>query len=148
MRKRIMALGLLLIMLFGVASVANAAVKDSASVMASEYINSCSAAVYAYSGGTLEIFFVIRSPGTMDKVGAKTIVLQERVAGATTWNPVHTFSYLNDSGMLKSGAIMHNYSVSYDGAVAGNSYRAKVYFYAEKGGYDTVEYITNSVKAK
>ena len=131
MRKRIMALGLLLIMLFGVASVANAAVKDSASVMASEYINSCSAAVYAYSGGTLEIFFDIRSPGTMDKVGAKTIVLQERVAGATTWNP-----------------IMHNYSVSYDGAVAGNSYRAKVYFYAEKGGYDTVEYITNSVKAK
>lgn len=143
MKKKVMVLGLFLIMLFCVTSVANAAV-----MRISDYINDYSANVYARSGGILDISFEVQAPNTMDKIGAKTIILQERVTGSTTWNAVKTYSYTNYSGMLKSRALSHDYVVSYYDAVPGNSYRAKVYFYAEKGGSDTIECITDAVKAK
>lgn len=142
MKKKIIVSGLLLVMLFCIASVANA------SIMTSDYINDYYAKVNAYSGGTLDISFSVQAPNTMDKLGAKTIILQERVTGSTTWNAVKTYSYTNYSGMLKSRALSHDYVVSYYDAVPGNSYRAKVYFYAEKGGSDTIEYITGIVKAQ
>lgn len=142
MKKKIIVSGLLLVMLFCIASVANA------SIMTSDYINDYYAKVNAYSGGTLDISFSVQAPNTMDKLGAKTIILQERVTGSTTWNAVKTYSYTNYSGMIKSRALSHDYVVSYYDAVPGNSYRAKVYFYAEKGGCDTIEFITDAVKAK
>ncbi len=142
MKKKIIVSGLLLVMLFCIASVANA------SIMTSDYINDYYAKVNAYSGGNLDISFNVQAPNTMDKIGAKTIILQERVTGSTTWNAVKTYSYTNYSGMLKSRALSHDYVVSYYDAVPGNSYRAKVYFYAEKGGSDTIEYITGIVKAQ
>ena len=142
MKKKVIVSGLFLIMLFCVASVANA------SIMTSDYINDYYAKFNAYSGGNLDISFNVQAPNTMDKLGVKTIILQERIAGSTTWNPVHTFSYKNDSGMLKNRALSHDYTVSYYDAVPGRSYRAKVYFYAEKGGCDTIEFITDAVKAK
>lgn len=143
MKKKFIVSGLLLIMLFCVTSLANAAV-----IRMSDYINDHYAKVNAYSGGTLDISFSVQAPNTMDKIGAKTIILQERVTGSTTWNAVKTYSYTNYSGMLKSRALSHDYVVSYYDAVPGNSYRAKVYFYAEKGGSDTIEYITGIVKAQ
>ena len=142
MKKKVIVSVLLLIMLFCVTSVANA------SIMVSDYISDWRAGVYARSGGILDISFEVQAPNTMDKLGAKTIILQERVTGSTTWNAVKTYSYTNYSGMLKSRALSHDYVVSYYDAVPGNSYRAKVYFYAEKGGCDTIEFITDAVKAK
>lgn len=143
MKKKFIVSGLLLIMLFCIASVANAAV-----MRISDYINDYSANVYARSGGTLDISFEVQAPNTMDKIGAKTIILQERVTGSTTWNAVKTYSYTNYSGMLRNRALRHDYVISYYDAVPGNSYRAKVYFYAEKGGSDTIECITGIVKAQ
>lgn len=142
MKKRIAVVALLMLLLFSIASVANAAVRNS------QYISDWSAGVYSYSRGTLNISFEVQAPSNMDKIGAKTIILQEKVAGSSTWNAVKTYSYTNYSGMLKSGALRHDYTVSYYNAVSGNNYRAKVYFYAEKGGSDTIEYITDIVKAK
>lgn len=142
MKKKVIVLGLFLIMLFGVTSVANA------SIMVSDYINDYSANVYSRSSGTLDISFGVQAPNTMDKIGAKTIILQERVDSSSAWNPVETFSYTKDSGMLTNKALSHDYTVTYYNAVPGRSYRAKVYFYAEKGGYDTIEFITPAVKAK
>ena len=142
MKKKVIVSVLLLIMLFCVTSVANA------SIMVSDYISDWRAGVYARSGGILDISFEVQAPNTMDKIGAKTIILQERVTGSTTWNAVKTYSYTNYSGMLKNRALRHDYVVSYYDAVPGNSYRAKVYFYAEKGGSDTIEYITGIVKAQ
>ena len=142
MKKKVIVSVLLLIMLFCVTSVANA------SIMVSDYISDWRAGVYARSGGTLDISFEVQAPDTMDKIGVKTIILQERVAGSTAWNPVETFSYTKDSGMLINRAGSHDYTVTYYNAVPGRSYRAKIYFYAEKGGYDTIEFITAAVKAK
>lgn len=142
MKRKVIVSGLFLIMFFCVTSVANA------SIMVSDYISDWRAGVYARSGGTLDIYFEVQAPDTMDKIGAKTIILQERVAGSSAWNPVETFSYTKDSGMLIKGTASHNYTVTYYNAVPGRSYRAKIYFYAEKGGYDTIEVITSAVKAK
>lgn len=142
MKKRIAVVALLMLLLFSIASVANAAVRNS------QYISDWSAGVYSYSRGTLNISFEVQAPSNMDKIGAKTIILQEKAAGSSTWNAVKTYNYTNYSGMLKSGALRHDYTVSYYNAVSGNNYRAKVYFYAEKGGSDTIEYITDIVKAK
>lgn len=142
LKKRLTIAVLLMIMLFCVTSVANAA------IMESKYISDWGAGVYAYSGGALDINFSVQAPNNMDKIGAKTIILQERVPGSNDWNPVATFSYTQDSGMLKSNALRHDYTLSYYDAVPGYSYRAKVFFYAEKGGSDTIEFITSSVKAK
>ena len=125
-----------------IASVANAA------ILSSDYMNDWSAGVYSLSRGTVDVTFEVQAPNTMDKLGAKTIILQERATGSSTWNPVYTFSYTNDSNMLARKALSHDYTVSYDNAVSGYSYRAKVYFYAEKGGSDTIEFITSPVKAK
>ena len=64
MKKKVIVLGLFLIMLFGVTSVA------AASIMVSDYINDYSANVYSRSGGTLDISFDVQAPNTMDKIGA------------------------------------------------------------------------------
>ena len=142
MKKKLIISSLLLAMFFCFASVANA------SIMTSDYMSDWSAGVYARSGGTLDISFEVQGSDIMDKIGAKTIILQERLAGSTAWNPVETFSYTKNSGMLINKALSHDYTVTYYGAVPGRSYRAKVYFYAEKGGYDSIEFITDPVKAK
>ena len=71
MKKKVIVSGLFLIMLFCVASVANA------SIMTSDYINDYYAKVNAYSGGNLDISFNVQAPNTMDKLGVKTIILQE-----------------------------------------------------------------------
>ena len=65
----------------------------------------------------------------------------------SSWNAVKTFSYTSYPNMLRSNAATNFSSVSYN-CISGYSYRAKVYFYAEKGGYDTAEYLTQSVVAK
>lgn len=142
MKKRIAVVALFMLLIFSIASVANAAIR------ASDYFYEWSANVTSNSARTVNISFSVRSLNNMDKIGAKTIILQERVAGSTTWNAVKTYSYTNYSGMLKNNAGSHDYKVSYYNAVSGNSYRAKVYFYAEKGGSDTIEYITSIVKAQ
>lgn len=142
MKKRVTVAVFLMLLLFSIASVANAAVR------ASDYFYEWSAKVDSNSTGTVNISFAVRSLSNMDKIGAKTIILQEKAAGSSTWNAVKTYNYTNYSGMLKSGALRHDYTVSYYNAVSGNNYRAKVYFYAEKGGSDTIEYITDIVKAK
>jgi len=135
-------MALFLVGIWSCAAVANGAIN------ASDYINAYNAHINNNSSKTLEVVFTVTAPEPMNKIGAKTIVLQERPTGSTSWNPVETYSYETTSGMLKNAARTHTYSVFYYDAVPNYSYRAKVYFYAEKGGYDTIEYITSSIKAE
>ena len=142
MRKKIAILMLVLLAVFGLASVANAA------IYASDYINDCRTKIYTYSGGKLGINYLIHGADKMNQLGAKTIILQEKASGSSSWEAIETFSYTDDSGMLRNNALSHDYTVYYYDAVPGYSYRAKVYFYAEKGGYDTRELISPTVTAK
>ena len=134
MRKRLF-IGLLLMAFFSMAAVANASVRSS------EYISDCYAEIATYSGGRVTVSFDITATRTMDVLGVQTIIIQEQAPGSRNWSSVATLSsddYPNMLGYNRSGYAS---SVSYYGGKSGYSYRAKVYFYAEKGGYDTEEFI-------
>lgn len=129
-------MALLLIFIFSIAAVANAA------VLSSEYIREARAGTTVNSQGTVTVAFRIYGTGIMDVLGAKTIIVQEQAPGSSRWDAVATYNSSDYPSMLKKNTSVHSSSVSYSGAKSGYSYRAKVYFYAEKGGYETVEYIT------
>jgi len=138
MKKKISVITLILFAIFSIGTFANAA------VMTSQYIDNC-AAQAARSGTKILLTFDIVGRDTMDVLGAKTIIFQEQAPNSTQWTEVATIKSDDHSNMLKYNSRKHSSSISYSGAKSGYSYRAKVYFYAEKGGYDTREYITASV---
>lgn len=137
MRKNIALTALLLVFIFSISAVANAA------VLSSEYIREVLADTTVDSQGTVNVSFRIYGTNKMDLLGAKTIIVQEQAPGSSQWTAVATYSAENNSNMLKYNTSMHSSSISYSGAKSGYSYRAKVYFYAEKGGYETLEYIAD-----
>lgn len=114
---------------------------------ASKYIDAYRGGIYTYSNGDLEIYFNITSEGTVDKLGAKTIILQEWNSATQKWVSIKTYSYNDYPDMIRNNAQSNNFDVIYSDSVSGHLYRAKIFFYAEKGGYDTRDYITGSVTA-
>jgi len=113
----------------------------------SKYIDAYNGGIHSYSNGDLEIYFNITSEGTVDKLGAKTIILQEWNSLSQKWIGIKTYSYTDYPNMLKNNTQNNNFYINYSDGVSGHLYRAKIYFYAEKGGYDTRELITDSVTA-
>lgn len=136
MRKKLF-IGLLLMVFFSMAAIANASIRSS------EYISDCYAEIATYSGGRVTVSFDITATSTMDVLGAKTIIIQEKAPGSRNWSSVATLSSDDYPNMLTYNRISHISNVSYYGGQSGYSYRAKVYFYAEKGGYDTKEFIAD-----
>lgn len=135
MRKNIALTALVLMFIFSISAVANAA------VFSSEYIREARAYTTVNSQGTVNVSFRIIGTNIMDVLGAKTIIVQEQTPGSSQWTAVATYNSSSYPSMLRNNTSVHSSSVSYSGAKSGYSYRAKVYFYAEKGGYDTLEYI-------
>ncbi len=135
MRKRLIVMLMTFAVIFSMSAVANA------SLFSSEYISD----VYAYTGvnsnGRVTVNFDIRATGTMNVLGAKTIIIQEQAPGSSRWTSVATLSSDDYPNMLGYNRRDYDSDVYYNGK-SGYSYRAKVYFYAEKGGYDTKEFIT------
>lgn len=136
MRKKVF-IGLLLMVFFSITTIANAAITSS------EYISNCYAQIATYPGGRVTVSFDIRATDTMDVLGAQTIIIQEKAPGSSRWNAVATLSSDDYSNMLGYNRRSYASDVSYYGGQSGYAYRAKVYFYAEKGGYDTAEFITD-----
>jgi len=135
MRKKIMLIAMLLLAFFGLTSIANAVITASAYI--SDYY-----ADTMLSGEKITITFDITGTKTLDVVGAKTIIIQEKKPTSSTWSTFATFSSDDYPDMLRYNSPWHTGNVTCYGARSGYYYRAKVYFYAEKGGYDTAEYIT------
>ena len=135
MRKRLIALLIMFTVIFSMSTVANAA------FFASEYITDCYAYADVSSNGYVTIKFDIRAPRVMDVLGAKTIIIQEQAPASSRWTSVATLSSADYPNMLAYNRRDYESDVYYNGR-SGYSYRAKVYFYAEKGGYDTREFIT------
>ena len=138
MKKKIALISLILILVFSLTTVANASMYSIA------YISDC-AAQMARSSGRVTVTFDIKGKDTMDVVGAQTIIFQEKAPGSTQWTAVATMTSDDYPSMLSYNTRHHISTLSYSSAKSGYSYRAKIYFYAEKGGYDTKEYITSAV---
>ncbi len=139
MKKKIALISLILILVLSLTTVANAAMYSSA------YISDCAAQMARSSKDKVILSFDIKGKETMDVIGAQTIIFQEKAPGSTQWTSVATVTSDNNANMLAYNTRWHTTDVSYSGAKSGYSYRAKIYFYAEKGGYDTKEYITSAV---
>jgi len=136
MRKKFMLVAILSIICFGMTSIANA------SVTASEYISDYMAAINVSSSGKITVTFDINGTKTLDVVGVQTIIIQEKAPSSSTWRTFATLSSDDYPNMLSYNTNGNIGTVNYYGARSDCYYRAKVYFYAEKGGYDTAEYIT------
>lgn len=128
--------------------VMSAATIATAAIQASQYITSYEAGITSPSDNTVKVSFSITATETIDMVGVKTIILQEKASLTDEWSAIKTYSYLDYSNMMRENAVVTNSNVTYTSAIGDYYYRAKVYFYAENGGYDTRELITNPVQAK
>lgn len=119
----------------------------TAATEASDYLDSYSAYTYAAGSGKIQIWFDVTGTGTMNKIGALTIVLKESTDGST-WTTVQTFRYTSYSSMLASNKATHTSNVDYSG-VSGRYYQAVVTVWA--GTSDTVgdsrQITTSKVKA-
>lgn len=135
MRKKLIALLMMFTVIFSMTAVANAA------LFSSEYISNCYAAAEVSSNGRVTVSYDIRATGVMNVLGAKTIIIQEQAPGSSSWTSVATLSCDDYPNMLGYNRRYYDSDVYYSGK-SGYSYRAKVYFYAEKGGYDIREFIT------
>lgn len=135
MRKKIALTALFLMFILSISAVANAA------VLSSEYIQEARAYTTVNAQGNVNVSFRIYGASKMDVLGVKTIIVQEQAPGSSQWTAVATYNSSSYPNMLEYNVSRMDSSVSYSGAKSGYSYRSKVYFYAEKGGYETVEYI-------
>ncbi|MCD8355762.1 MAG: hypothetical protein LUE11_04230 [Clostridia bacterium] len=118
----------------------------TAETQASRYLSSHLAYIDAVGSGKIEIWFSVGGVGTMDKIGATTIVLKQSSDGVS-WTTVKTFKYTSYSNMLGANKMAHTSYVSYSG-VKGRYYQATVTVYAEKdGGCDSRLKTTSVVKA-
>ncbi len=141
MRKKMIMLAAMALVIFSLAAVANA------TIFSSKYIYDCYANCKAISGG-ITISIDITATDTMSVLGAQTIIVQERASSSSSWTSIDTLSSDDYDNMLITNSRKHNANINYYGTTPGYQYRAKVYFYAEKGGYDTHEFITAGVTAK
>lgn len=148
MKKRISLLLIAAVMaVLLLAPAANAAVSPFSIFRASDYITAYDGYLESNSTGKVTVNFSIIGNDVMTKLGVKTIVLQERAKSTDSWSTYDTYSYEDYSKMMKNKADAYSNGITFD-INSGYQYRAKLYFYAEKGGYDTREFITDMIKAK
>ena len=112
-----------------------------AAVTSSLYIAATNAYIIR-SGDDVTVYFYIVGRSLMDQIGAKKILLYERVGDGNSWLLVKTFNSTDSqytSALLSTNASAKSSSVTYTEGSATKDYYALVKFYAEKdGGSDTI----------
>lgn len=103
----------------------------------SGYFGSSAAYLYPTTGTAFRIWIEVEAVGMMDKLGASEIILQ-RSSDNSTWTDVKTYSKTVYQNLIAYNDFTHEAYVTYTGT-SGNYYRAKVWFYAERGN-GTAEY--------
>ena len=112
---------------------------------ASDYLDCYSAYVYSEGGGEVSVWFDVTGTGTMDEVGAITILLQES-SNNSTWSTVKTFRYTDYPNMMEYDSIDCVSGVYYSG-IDGRYYRAYVTVWAgNDGGGDSRQILTSVVQ--
>ena len=121
--------------------------EDVVEPQASLYLSAYSAYMYDHGDGLVSVWFEVQGTGTMDKVGATKIIIQEKVKGTSSWDDAKTCTYPSYSALMDEDDSVHGSNIGYYGTV-GNSYRAYVTVYAEKnGGSDSRTILTETIVA-
>lgn len=114
------------------------------SMWESNYFGSRLAYLYPTSGTQFEIWIEVEAVRTMDKLGASEIILQKS-SDNSTWTDIKTYSKTVYQNLVKDNAYHYETYVTYTGT-SGYYYRAKVWFYAERGnGTAEYSYTTESI---
>lgn len=144
MKKLSRLIGIILVIVLCTSIAASAATNKP---MASNYLAQYDAYIVNNGGGSISIWFDVSATGTMDQIGALTIILREY--NGTSWNTVRTYSYtdLLYSHILATNTFYYMDNVSYS-AISGRAYYASVTVWAGKdGGGDSRVVTTSSVVA-
>lgn len=128
MRKIIRCICLLLVFVITFSSTVFAT--DTEDRRASSYFAATSVSLEKVSGG-FKIWVDVTATGTMDQLGAKTVIVQ-RSSDGSSWSTVKTYTKEAYPEMVRAGSAFHSFNFAYT-ASAGYYYRAVVTFYAKKG---------------
>ena len=106
---------------------------EEISPWASNYFLSHSGYLWWTSSTGFQVWFDVNAVDIMDEIGVSEIKVQCS-SGGSGWETVATYGKNVDRNTAS-----HESYVTYSNAVSGNSYRAKITFYAKKGN-GTAEY--------
>ena len=113
---------------------------------ASYYFSVTSAVACAEADGKIYVEGDCMGTGMMDEIGIKSITIYEQQSDGY-YDPVHTYTRYNTSGMIIYNNYEHFKSVTYQGTV-GTKYFAEIAFYAkDSDGNETLYCDTNVVTA-
>lgn len=115
---RTVALGLILVALLGTVAFA--------SIQANPYISATSVVVDNPGKGVIDVDFSITGTGTMKDIGALRVDLYNEDG---TWYAKHEYTDKGYDYMMTTDDFCHGGVVSFD-CVKGNTYFARVYYYA------------------
>lgn len=104
-----------------------AAAAEEISPWASNFFLSHGGYLWWTSSTEFQVWFDVAAIGTMDEIGVSEIKVQCS-SDSTNWETVATYGK-----MVATNTGVHGDYVTYSNAVSGNSYRAKITFYAKKG---------------
>ncbi|NCB50271.1 MAG: hypothetical protein EOM54_00115 [Clostridia bacterium] len=141
-QSRIIALVLIFVICFSTVSFA-----ADKSTKSSLYLTCYSAYIWPEGDGDISIWFDVTGTGTMDEIGALTIILQQSSNGST-WSTVKTYRYTSYLNMLGYNAVYYTSGVDYSGT-EDYYYRAYVTVWAgEDGDGDSRQILTATVRAQ
>ena len=98
---------------------------------ASAFFSSYSTDLYITSSSSFQIWFdVVSNVVTMDELGVSEIALYES-SDQQSWTKVKTYTMDDYSQMVDQNTSYHGGYVTYNNAIAGYYYRARITFYAK-----------------
>lgn len=111
---------------------------------ASDYLSAYGAYIYPGGAGIVQVWFDVTGTGTMDEIGALSIMIYESSDG-TNWEWVYTHKHTTTFKMLTYNDYSYVSHVNYVGT-AGKYYKAYVCFWAGKDGNGDSRYYWTSAK--
>lgn len=134
---RIVAIILVLVLLTPTSVLA--ATPDLPQPYASKYLTSYSAYCYVTASGEAQVWFDVMGTGTMDEIGALSIMLYESSDGSN-WTLVKTFLHDSTSDMLFEDDYYVSSHVSWANGSTSKQYKAYVCVWAGKNGTGDTRY--------
>lgn len=135
---------LVLVMCVGILACTASAIEPRVSI----YFNTKRVTISPNGGGEVEVGFTVATTGTMQLLGAQTIVIYESTDGGSTWDDVATYNGSLRNGLYTEDNNVHSGSITYQGT-AGYKYKATVTFYAKgSAGSGVNDKTSSSITAK
>ena len=123
---------------------AYAAVPETVSPMASDYLASYTAYIYPAGNGELQVWFSVTGTGTQDYLGALIIQLYESTDNEN-WSWVKTYRHNECDTMLAQNTFAYMSHVTYTEGVPGRYYKAYVGIWGGPGDTGDARYFWTPV---